>query len=88
LFVPWEVEYTDEFGAWWESLSDAEQDSVAVSVELLHEVGPVLEFPHSSGVNSSRHRHMRELRIQHGGQPYRVLYAFDPRRAAAKGGPD
>jgi hypothetical protein len=25
---------------------------------------------------------MRELRIQHAGEPYRVLYAFDPRRAA------
>ena len=25
---------------------------------------------------------MRELRIQHGGAPYRVLYAFDPRRCA------
>ena len=25
---------------------------------------------------------MRELRIQHGGRPYRALYAFDPRRAA------
>lgn len=25
---------------------------------------------------------MRELRIQHAGRPYRVLYAFDPRRKA------
>jgi hypothetical protein len=25
---------------------------------------------------------MRELRIQHAGDPYRVLYAFDPRRNA------
>lgn len=25
---------------------------------------------------------MRELRIQHGGEPYRVLYIFDPRRNA------
>jgi hypothetical protein len=25
---------------------------------------------------------MRELRIQHRGEPYRVLYAFDPRRTA------
>jgi hypothetical protein len=25
---------------------------------------------------------MRELRIQHTGNPYRVLYAFDPRRTA------
>jgi hypothetical protein len=25
---------------------------------------------------------MRELRIQHKGQPYRVLYAFNPKRTA------
>jgi hypothetical protein len=25
---------------------------------------------------------MKELRIQHLGRPYRVLFAFDPRRAA------
>lgn len=25
---------------------------------------------------------MRELRVQHAGKPYRVLYAFDPRRVA------
>lgn len=25
---------------------------------------------------------MRELRVQHAGRPYRVLYAFDPRRTA------
>lgn len=35
-----------------------------------------------SGVSSSRHSAMRELRIQHQGRPYRVLYAFDPRRVA------
>ena len=31
---------------------------------------------------SSDFPHMRELRIQHAGQPYRVLYAFDPKRQA------
>ena len=25
---------------------------------------------------------MRELRVQHKGKPYRILYAFDPLRAA------
>jgi hypothetical protein len=25
---------------------------------------------------------MRELRVQHQGRPYRVLYVFDPRRVA------
>lgn len=39
-------------------------------------------FPFSSGIEKSRHSHMRELRTQHCGRPYRVLYAFDPRRVA------
>lgn len=30
----------------------------------------------------SRHGRMRELRIQHRGRPYRILYAFDPGRVA------
>ena len=28
------------------------------------------------------HSAMRELRVQHQGRPYRVLYIFDPRRVA------
>lgn len=78
----WEVEYTDEFGIWWDSLSEAEQIDISASVGLLENLGPTLKFPHSSGINGSTVTHMRELRIQHAGQPYRVLYAFDPRRAA------
>ena len=44
--------------------------------------GPALAFPYSSGIRQSRHNHMRELRVQHQGKPYRVLYAIDPRRTA------
>ncbi len=80
--MAWEVEFSDEFGLWWEGLNPAEQKSVDFTVSLLQEVGPTLRMPHSSGVGMSRHPHMRELRIQHEGRPYRVLYAFDPRRAA------
>lgn len=77
-----EVEYTDPFGSWWNELSEAEQESVATVVGLLEIRGPTLGFPHSSGVSGSRYRHMRELRVQHRGRPYRILYAFDPRRTA------
>ena len=52
------------------------------SVELLRHFGVKLQFPHSSGIAQSRHGHMRELRIQHEGRPYRVLYAFNPLRTA------
>jgi len=78
----WDIEYTDEFGEWWDSLTKGEQESVRASVNLLGDYGPNLPFPHSSAVNGSRHNHMRELRIQHSGRPFRVLHAFDPRRCA------
>jgi hypothetical protein len=80
--VEWEIEVTAEFEDWWNSLNEPEQEDVHVSVLLLRQFGPSLRFPFSSGVQSSRHNHMRELRTQHAGQPYRVLYAFDPRRTA------
>ncbi|NNB53452.1 type II toxin-antitoxin system RelE/ParE family toxin [Pseudomonas fragi] len=80
--MTWNVEYTDEFGHWWERLSEKEQVSVAASVKLLELLGPALRFPHSSDIKGSRHGNLRELRVQHAGRPYRVLYAFDPRRCA------
>jgi hypothetical protein len=80
--LAFEIEYTDEFGEWWDALTEDEQSSVDGAVELLEVFGPRLPFPHSSTVESSRHGHMRELRIQHRGRPFRVLYAFDPRRVA------
>ena len=81
-WMNWYVEYTDEFGGWWNGLDESEQEDVNASVELLEWYGPHLLFPHSSGIKNSKHGHMRELRIQHRGDPYRVLYAFDPRRTA------
>ena len=80
--MAWEVEYTDEFEQWWNALSEEEQISLDASVRLLEERGPNLGFPHCSGIERSKHRHMRELRTQHQGRPYRTLYAFDPRRMA------
>ena len=76
----WEVEYTDEFAAWWDTLAVAVHVSIRPIVNLLEERGAILPFPHSSGISRSRHSHMRELRIQHLGHPIRVFYAFDPRR--------
>ena len=77
-----DLEYTNQFGAWWAGLSEDEQDDITAVVELLMEHGPNLSFPYSSGVQGSRHGHMRELRVQSGGKPIRIFYAFDPRRWA------
>jgi hypothetical protein len=80
--MSWSVENTDEFAEWYKGLSEAEQDDLTASVLLLMEQGPRLPFPYSSGINGSRHAHMRELRVQSGGRPLRVFYAFDPRTTA------
>jgi len=80
--VTWDVEFTDEFNDWWQGLTTGEQENLTAGVELLIERGPHLGYPYSSGVNGSRHGHMRELRVQSGGQPLRVFYAFDPLRSA------
>lgn len=78
----WGVEYTDEFEAWWDGLTAYEQGGLLTAVALLEKDGPALGFPHSSRIVGARHRHMRELRAQYRGRPYRILYAFDPRRMA------
>jgi hypothetical protein len=80
--MSWNVEYTDSFGEWWAALGESEQESVAASVTLLEVYGPELSHPYSSQIRGSRLGRLRELRIQHQGQPYRVLYAFDPTRTA------
>lgn len=81
--MAWDVEYTNEFETWWlNKLDTAERGSVAAYVALLEDMGPALGHPYSSAIRGSRYPHLRELRIQHKGRPYRVLYAFDPRRTA------
>jgi hypothetical protein len=80
--MAWEVEYTDEFGEWWERLTEQEQGDVAAYVGELERRGPMLPSPYSSGVKGSKHGEMRELRVQSGGRPIRIFYAFDPRRMA------
>jgi hypothetical protein len=78
--MPWEIEYTDEFGEWWDGLTEDAQEGVKVGVNLLRELGPALTRPYADTVRGSKFANMRELRVQYEGKPYRVLYAFNPLR--------
>lgn len=56
-------------------------------VGLLREQGTTLDYPYSSQIKGLSKAAkslvaLRELRIQSNGRPFRVLYAFDPRRCA------
>jgi hypothetical protein len=78
----WKVEYTDEFGRWWKTLTEQEQIDLVASVELLEQFGPQLPRPHADTIKGSKHSNMKELRTQSQGRPLRTFYAFDPRRSA------
>lgn len=82
MSTPWEVEYTDQFGVWWDTLDDETQRDVDSIVRVLKQRGPALTRPYSDAVKGSRHPNLRELRVQSKGRPLRVFYAFDPRRSA------
>ncbi|MCC6679478.1 MAG: type II toxin-antitoxin system RelE/ParE family toxin [Phycisphaeraceae bacterium] len=78
----WEIEFTDEFEAWWDTLTESQQEALDAGVRLLERLGPQLPRPYTDTVKGSRHRHMKELRTQCQGRPLRTLFAFDPRRTA------
>lgn len=79
--MPYEVNFTDEFGGWWESLTIDQQEDVAARVELLEHEGPGLGRPVVDRVATSSFHNMKELRCSSDGA-LRVLFAFDPRRQA------
>lgn len=78
--MAWEVEYTDEFEAWWDTLTVQEQKRVDAAVDALMEGGPALGRPLVDTLRTSRHANMKELRPH--GTNIRILFAFDPRRVS------
>ena len=60
-----DVEYTDEFEMWWESLSPEAQEALAHDVEVLAAVGPGLGRPIVDSIKGSRYSNMKELRTSH-----------------------
>ena len=76
------VNTSDEFDRWWAACSEALQDGVSAHVGLLERIGPQLGRPYADTLGGSTISNLEELRVQHRGQPYRILYAFDVRREA------
>lgn len=78
-----EVEYTDEFEAWWEALTQDEQKALDARVALLIQRGPALRRPMVGEIKGSAFDpRMKELICEEGSASLRVLFIFDPRRTA------
>jgi hypothetical protein len=76
----WAIETSDEFLDWYRQLDEKEVESVNFSVDLLEQAGPLLGRPHVDTLKGSQISNLKELRVQHEGRPYRILFVFDPRR--------
>jgi hypothetical protein len=76
-----EIDFSPEFEKWFLALNDQDTQVVARAVDMLEARGVALGYPYTSAIAGSAIA-MRELRVQSGGRPLRILYAFDPKRKA------
>ena len=78
--MEWVVEGTDEFADWYGALTEAQRELVNAAVDQLETHGPSLGRPFVGEVTGSNIHNLKELRPRPGN--LRILFAFDPRRAA------
>lgn len=78
----WGVETTKMFDDWFMAQTEALQIDMLAAMHLLEEFGPQLGRPYVDTVNGSIYSNMKELRVQHAGNPVRAFFAFDPERNA------
>ena len=57
--MAWEIEGSDEFQQWFQSLTDAERISIARKIDLLEQVGPTLGRPDADHLKGSRYANMK-----------------------------
>lgn len=78
--MEWEVIADEEFVAWFVRQPIGLQDEILVHRNLLKQYGPKLGRSRVDTVKGSKFANMKELRVQWKGQPWRILFAFDPKR--------
>ena len=80
--MDWDVMLDDEFAAWLDELDAGVRNAILAHAALLRERGPLLGRPYVDTLEASAFPNMKELRVQFRGEPWRILFAFDSKRAA------
>lgn len=78
----WTVQFEQPFEDWFLSLTREEKIDILTSIKVLEQYGPRLSRPHVDTLKGSKLSNLKELRVQHAGDPYRILFVFDPLRQA------
>lgn len=78
----WTIIYRPRYSVWFKKCGEQLQNEILAHLEVLKTLGPNLGRPRVDHIKGSKHQNMKELRIQHKGDPVRILFAFDPARRA------
>ncbi|MCW7546584.1 type II toxin-antitoxin system RelE/ParE family toxin [Photorhabdus sp. APURE] len=78
----WEVITTKCFDEWFLAQDDELRESIYEAMGVLEKFGPNLGRPYVDTLHGSNFPNMKELRVQHAGDPIRTFFAFDPKRRA------
>ncbi|WP_105659476.1 type II toxin-antitoxin system RelE/ParE family toxin [Cronobacter dublinensis] len=80
--MTWTVIFTPHFYTWYQQQPEGLQDRIAALLWNLRHSGPLVGRPLVDTIKGSRIPNLKELRVQYGGSPWRVFFAFDPTRQA------
>ncbi|WP_443738948.1 type II toxin-antitoxin system RelE/ParE family toxin [Treponema sp.] len=79
----WNIDYSDEYNEWFDSLGEEEKSAVLERVILLQQIGPNLPRPYTDVLHGSKkYKNLKELRNKTEKSVLSVSYYFDPQRNA------
>ncbi|MDB9519270.1 type II toxin-antitoxin system RelE/ParE family toxin [Roseofilum reptotaenium CS-1145] len=78
--MKWTVIFDPDFKLWFYQQAQELQDEVFSVLTLLMKFGPSLGRPRVDTLEVSSIKNLKELCIQYKGDPWRILFAFDPER--------
>ncbi|MDK2410512.1 type II toxin-antitoxin system RelE/ParE family toxin [Aphanizomenon sp. PH219] len=80
--MEWNIIFDPDFRIWFYQQEQGFQNEVFAVLGILAKFRPSLGRPRVDTLEGSDFSNMKKLRIQHQGEPWRILFAFDPKRQA------
>lgn len=78
----WEVLFDPECWAWFQELERGLQLEIAAVITRLEQDGPQVGRPYVDTLKGASVSNLKEMRVRYRGDPWRILFAFDPARRA------
>jgi len=76
----WEIESTEEWESWIQTLDSAAKEEVLAHLYLLQQKGPLLGRPFADSIQGSKIKNLKELRIQVKLKVIRIFFVFTETR--------